>query len=573
MPSPGGGGPMACTRRSGSGILRRTTRERGSGAGARWVGPVTAANQRETEVGEEPTLHLGFHGARRPDKVAIVTSGGDRLTYRELDRRTARLARALRRRGLATGDTVAILMENNLHYLVVAWAAQRTGLRYVAVNWHLVPEEVDYVLDNSETKVLFTSTAQVGTVAALGTADSLLTVSVDGPVAGCTTLEELLDGVADEPLPPEWEVEGTEMLYSSGTTGRPKGIRKPLTAAPPGDRSVRQVLIAEGARRTWGQGERTVALVPAPLYHAAPLIAGAMAPLRLGATVVVMERFDPRTFLEVVQHERVDHAQMVPTMFVRLLRLPEEERVRYDLSSLTHVTHAGAPCPVDVKRKMIEWLGPIVYEYYSGTEDVGGTFITSDEWLAHPGSVGRPHPGITLHIIDEQGNELPPGQQGRVFMEGGQRYEYHKDPEKTASVVGPNGWRTLGDVGWVDEEGYLYLTDRATDMIVSGGVNVYPREIENVLVAHPAVLDVAVLGVPHDEFGEAVRAVVEPAEGTTPGPDLEAALIAHCRVHLAGFKCPRAVDFVDELPRDPNGKLYKRRLKDRYWGDRASRIV
>jgi long-chain acyl-CoA synthetase len=520
----------------------------------------------------EPELHLRFHARHASGKPAIVLSSGDQLTYGELDRRSTRLARALRERGLATGDTVALLMENHPRYMEVVWAAQRTGLRYVAVNWHLVPEEVDYILDNSEARVLFTSVAQEKTVAALDPRRAPLRVSLDGPAEGCLSIDDLVAGVSADPLPSAWEVEGTEMLYSSGTTGRPKGIRKPLTAAPPGDPSVSQVRIARGSWDRYRQDSSAVYLVPAPLYHAAPLIA-AMTGTRLGSTVVVMERFDPVRCLELIEQYRVTHVQFVPTMFVRMLRIPEEQRHRFDVSSLRYVIHAAAPCPIDVKQRMIEWLGPIIYEYYSGTEDIGGTFIDSEQWLAHPGSVGKAQPGITIHILDPDDKELAPRQQGRVFMEGGQRYEYYRDPEKTASIIGPHDWRTLGDIGWLDEEGYLYLTDRASNMIVSGGVNIYPQEVENVLSSHPEVLDVAVIGVPNEEYGEEVRAVVEPVDMKAAGPALEEQLIAHCREHLAGFKCPRAVDFVDGLPRDPNGKLYKRRLKDQYWGGHATKIV
>jgi acyl-CoA synthetase (AMP-forming)/AMP-acid ligase II len=292
---------------------------------------------------------------------------------------------------------------------------------------------------------------------------------------------------------------------------------------------------------------------------------------RLGATVVVMERFDPRLCLELIERHRVTHAQFVPTMFVRLLALPEAERERYDLSSLQFVIHAAAPCPVPVKRRMLEWWGPIIHEYYSGTEDIGSTYITPEEWLAHPGSVGRPLD--ECHIVGEDGEELPPGESGLVYFAGGRPFEYHNDPDKTASVTNDKGWRTLGDIGHLDADGYLYLTDRQAHMIISGGVNIYPQEAENVLAAHPAVADVAVIGVPDAEMGEAVRAVVQPVDPSAAGADLAAALVEHCRTELATYKCPRAVDFVEELPRDPNGKLYKRLLRERYWGGHDSLVM
>jgi fatty-acyl-CoA synthase len=317
-----------------------------------------------------------------------------------------------------------------------------------------------------------------------------------------------------------------------------------------------------------GAGPGAVYLSPAPLYHSAPLVYS-MSMQRLGATVVVMEHFDPAEFLGLIEHYRVTHTQLVPTMFVRLLRLPEDERRRYDLSSLKFAVHAAAPCPVPVKRQMLDWWGPIIHEYYAGTEDIGSTAITPEEWLAHPGSVGRPLEEI--HILDEDGREPPPGEPGTVYFAGGRSFEYHNDPDKTASITEQHGWRTLCDVGYLDEDGYLYLTDRRA--IISGGVNIYPQETENVLASHPAVADVAVIGVPDDEMGEAVRAVVQPVAGVAPGDDLAAELLAHCRAELATYKCPRSVDFVDELPRDPSGKLYKRLLSERYWEGHASRVI
>jgi long-chain acyl-CoA synthetase len=293
--------------------------------------------------------------------------------------------------------------------------------------------------------------------------------------------------------------------------------------------------------------------------------------MRLGATAVVMERFDPEGCLQLIERHRVTHGQFVPTMFVRLLKLPAEVRDRYDLSSLRAVLHAAAPCPVEVKQAMMKWWGPIIYEYYAGTEGFAATFIGPDEWLAHPGSVGKPNNPV--HIVGDDGNELSLGEPGSIYFEGGPPFEYHNDPVKTASVSNDKGWRTLGDVGYVDEEGYLYLTDRATFMVVSGGVNIYPQEIENVLVLHPKVVDVAVFGVPNDDFGEEVKAVVQPAQWGDVEQGLGAELMEFCRSHLAGYKCPRSIDFQPELPRDPNGKLYKRRLRDRYWAGHSSRLL
>ena len=359
------------------------------------------------------------------------------------------------------------------------------------------------------------------------------------------------------------------MLYSSGTTGRPKGVRKQLPGTALGDPESAPVQIARGLVARGG-GPGSVYLSPAPLYHGAPLVSS-MSMHRVGGTVVVMERFDPRQCLELIERHRVTQAQFVPTMFVRMLRLPEHERERHDLSSLEYVVHAAAPCPIAVKRQMLDWWGPIIHEYYSGTEDIGTAYITPQEWLSHPGSVGRPM--NECHIVAESGEELSPGQAGIVYFAGGRPFEYHNDPEKTASVTNERGWRTLGDIGYLDEDGYLYLTDRLAHMVISGGVNIYPQEAENVLAGHPAVADVAVIGVPDPEMGEAVKAVVTPTDPDAAGPELEAELLAHCRSELASYKCPRSIDFVDELPRDDNGKLYKRLLRERYWAGHDSRVI
>ena len=511
-----------------------------------------------------------WHAEHTPEAAALVMAAtGETVAYAELEDRSRRLAAALRTRGIAAGDHVAILMENNRAYLEVAWAAQRSGLYYTAINSHLRPAEVQYVLDDCGAVALVASEAMADVVAGLDL--SRIPVRVAG--AGVLPDFEPYDGVlaAAEPGPLEADREGREMLYSSGTTGRPKGVRKQLAGTPLGDPSATPVLLARAvAGQGRGVGPGSVYLCPAPLYHSAPLVYS-MSMQRLGATVVVMERFEPRQCLELIERHRVTHAQFVPTMFVRMLRLPPDERERYDLSSLQFVVHAAAPCPVAVKRQMLEWWGPIIHEYYSGTEDIGSTFITPKEWLSHPGSVGRPLE--ECHIVGPDGEELPPGEEGVVYFAGGRPFEYHNDPDKTASATDHRGWRTLGDIGRLDEDGYLYLTDRQAHMIISGGVNVYPQEAENVLASHPAVVDVAVIGVPDAEMGEAVKAVVQPVDGVAAGPDLEADLLAHCRDELATYKCPRSVDFVDELPRDPNGKLFKRLLRERYWEGHDSLVM
>lgn len=510
----------------------------------------------------------GRYAERCPDRPAIVMGeSGETVTYAQLEQRSRAGAQALRRRGLAVGGHLAILAENTRSFLEIAWAAQRCGLYYTAINRHLRAGEVQYVLDDCGATALVTTAAQAEVVTGLDLRRITVKICAAGDLDGFERYDNLLAAESGDRLPDEYE--GREMLYSGGTTGRPKGVRKPLPATALGDPQAPPVQIARGLLAA-GACEDAVYLSPAPLYHAAPLVF-AMSWQRLGATVIVMERFDPRRCLELIERHRVTHTQMVPTMFVRMLRLPDAERRRYDVSSLVDVVHSAAPCPVPVKRQMIDWLGPIVNEYYSGTEDIGNTYIGARDWLTHPGSVGRP--AQPCHIVGADGREVPVGDTGVVYFEGGRPFAYHNDPERTAAAAGPHGWRTLGDIGRLDEDGFLYLTDRLSHMIVSGGVNIYPQEAENVLAAHPAVLDVAVIGVPDPEMGEAVKAVVQPVDSASAGPALAAELMALCRAELAGYKCPRTVDFAAELPRDPNGKLYKRLLRQHYWDGHESRTI
>ena len=513
--------------------------------------PVTTAN------------HLGTRAAAHPDHPAVVLAGsGEVTTYGELDERSNRLAHAFRRAGLRSGDHVALMMANGSAFLEAAWAAQRAGLYYTALNSHLRRDEAQYILEDCGARALVITSGLAAVAAALDLGEIPLLIAAGDDVPGFSPWDEVL--ATGLPTPLDDEAEGREMLYSSGTTGVPKGVRKPLGITVPGHPQATPVAIAQGIG-AMGVTDTSVYLSPAPLYHSAPLVYS-MAMHRLGATAVIMESFDAAACLEAIGRYRVTHAQFVPTMFTRMLRLPEEQRLAYDVSSLRYVVHAAAPCPVPVKRQMLEWWGPIIYEYYAGTEDLGSSFITPGEWLTHPGSVGRPRD--ELHIVGDDGEELPAGRPGTVYFAGGREFEYHNDPDRTASVRDRHGWRTLGDVGYVDDDGYLYLTDRSADMIVSGGVNIYPREAEQVLAAHPAVLDAAVFGIPDAEFGESVKGVVELA-----GPVDEAELLAWCHEHLATYKCPRSIDIVASLPRDPNGKLFKRHLKDPYWEGHDSRIV
>jgi long-chain acyl-CoA synthetase len=506
-----------------------------------------------------PAFFPDHHAETHPDRAAYVMARArETVTYAELTRRSRRGARLMRQLGASHGDTVALLMENHVRMLELAWAAQRAGLRYTAISPRLTADEVAYILADSGTRQLYASaaSADVARDAAAEVPGVNALIGVDGPLDGFDDYAALVEGLPDDPL--DDEVEGVEFLYSSGTTGRPKAIKSQLAldpiGTPPG--------IVPLFERLYGFGEDTVYLSPAPLYHSAPLRFN-MAVHRLGGTTIVMDRFDPLWALELIERHRVTHVQMVPTMFVRLLRLTPEERARYDLSSLRAIVHAAAPCPVEIKRQMIDWLGPIVYEYYSATEVYLLTAIDSHEWLAHPGSVGRAMIG-TPHILDDDGRELPPGEPGTIWSEDGPKFEYHNAPEKTAESRNEHGWTTVGDIGYLDDEGFLYLTDRKADMIISGGVNIYPQEAENVLITHPAVQDAAVFGIRHEELGEEVKAVVQLVSSDRPEDEVAAELLAFCHARLAKYKCPRTIDFAPELPRSATGKLYKRLLRDQY---------
>jgi long-chain acyl-CoA synthetase len=506
----------------------------------------------------------GAHLATTPDKSAIVMADtGWTQTFAELDAAANRLSRLLRAAGLQAGDHVALCMENHPHYLEILWGCEYAGLIYTAASSRLTTEELAYIVNDCGARAFITSKYKADQAAALiaETPGVELRLMLDGTIDGYESYESAVEAHPAEPLPNR--TAGTDMLYSSGTTGRPKGVLpafepQPLEERVTGVNGMLQVL--------FGMDSSKVYLSPAPLYHAAPL-RFCMATLAIGATVIVMEKFDAEAYLEYLDRYRATHSQVVPTMFVRMLKLPEDTRAAYDVSSIECVIHAAAPCPVPVKKQMIDWWGPVLHEYYAGTEGNGFVYCNSDMWLAHEGTVGMPI-NCVVHIVGEDGEEVPQGESGTIYFEGGSSFEYHNDPEKTAGSRHPLGWSTLGDVGYLDADNFLYLTDRKAYMIISGGVNIYPQEAENVLTMHPDVVDVAVFGIPNDDFGEEVKAVVQPRQ--MPADDEAAAklsreLIRYCREHLADVKCPRSVDFREELPRHPTGKLYKRLLKDEYW--------
>lgn len=515
-------------------------------------------------------MHPSHHAKTHPDKPAYIMAGsGETVTFDQLDRRSNQTAHAFRTLGLKQRDTLAIFAENSARYFEICWAAQRAGLYFACISSRLTAPEVDYIIKDSGARLLIASAglkAVAEKVIALTDLDAYW--SIDGSIDGYEPLEGVRAGMPETPIADERA--GTDMLYSSGTTGRPKGIRPPLPEDPAIDATNALTTIAQGLFKARPDG---VYLSPAPLYHAAPL-RWCMAMTKFGMTLIVMEKFDAETYLSLVEKYRITHTQLVPTMFVKMLKLPEDVRSKYDVSSLEIALHAAAPCPIPIKEKMIDWWGPVVEEYYAGSEGNGMTWANAEQWLAHKGTVGMPIWG-TLHICGEDGAEVAVGEEGQIYFSGTPTPNYHNDPEKTKGARHPqhDDWSSLGDVGKVDEDGFLYLTDRKAFMIISGGVNIYPQEAENILITHPAVADVAVIGVPNDEFGEEVKAVVQPMKGVEGTPELAEELLAFCQDQLAKIKCPRSVDFDPALPRHPTGKLYKRLLRDRYWGNKDSRIV
>lgn len=511
-------------------------------------------------------MHPYLHARENPEKPAVImASTGAVETYAELDKASNRMAHLFRQEGLQIGDTVAVLLDNHPNFFDFAWGAQRAGLYYVAIPSRLTAAEVSYILSDSGARLLISSDSKQGVVDELHKLNPDVKVFLYG-VEDSRAIEPVLAALPDGPI--DDERHGTDMLYSSGTTGRPKGVRIPFPENEDIAAPNALVMMAQGA---FGFQPGCTYLSPAPLYHAAPL-RWCMTVHKMGGTVIVMEKFDAEQALALIEKYKVDVSQWVPTHFSRMLKLPEETRAKYDVSSLTCAVHAAAPCPIPVKEKMIEWWGPIIREYYAGSEGNGFTFINSEDWLEHKGSVGKALLGI-VHICDENDDEVPVGEEGQIYFEGGAPVNYHNDPEKTKAAHNKHGWTSLGDVGKVDEDGFLYLTDRKSFMIISGGVNIYPQEIENLLITHPKVLDAAVIGAPDEDMGERVVAVVQPADMADAGDAFAQELEVYLRQTLSGVKIPRQIDFRAELPRVATGKLYKRLLRDEYWGKTDSRIV
>ena len=513
------------------------------------------------------------YAAKNPERAAfIMASSGQSVSYAEFEMRANRMAHLLCAEGLGQRDHFSIMMENNDRYLEACAAGERTGLYYTCINSYLTADELAYILDNSESQILITSMLKLG-VAIDAVAQSNKVRKVLVVDAGANQLPEGFEDYATAcqsfPVTPiDNERLGTAMLYSSGTTGRPKGIIRPLPEQPPAE----ALPIFEFLGQLWHYREDMVYLSPAPLYHSAPQAAVNLT-IRQGGTVIIMERFDPEAYLSLIEQYTATHSQLVPTMFSRMLKLPEAVRRSYDLSSLEIAVHAAAPCPVMVKQQMIEWWGPIIHEYYGATEGLGFSACNTEEWLAHPGTVGKIVLG-ELSVLDDEMQPLPQGSPGTLWFKTATEFEYHNDAEKTAEATSPDGeMTTVGDVGYLDEDGFLFLTDRKTFMIISGGVNIYPQESEDLLIAHPKVADAAVFGVPNVDLGEEVKAVIQVVPGTAEEESLTQELLDYLAEHLSRQKIPRSIDYIAEMPRLPTGKLYKRLLRDQYWGEGQSRIV
>ncbi len=513
-------------------------------------------------------MHPSSHARSAPDRPAyIMVDSGEVVTYRQLDQRSNQAAQLFRHHGLVRGDKILIFLENHARFLELCWAAQRSGLYFTPVSARLTATEIDYIVADLKPKLFFTSTALVETARAVtalraGICKNFL---VDGGADGFVSYETARDGFPTAPIADESC--GIDLLYSSGTTGRPKGVKIALPEGPIDTLAARWTAY----HTVMGFNENSVHYVPSPLYHALP-IHHAMVAQNYGGTVLIIQKFDPEAALRLIAQYRVTQSSWVATMFIRMLKLPEAVRRRHDVSSMIAMVHGAGPCPIPVKEAIIEWFGEIVHETYASTEGFGSATITATEWLEHKGSVGRPMLGAAHIVDDETGEDVGVGEIGTIYFENPRKVEYLNDAAKTDSVHHPKGWATAGDIGYLDAQGYLYLTDRKADMIVSGGVNIYPQEIESVLLLHPKVADIAVFGIPNEDFGEEVKAVVAPADFADAGPELAAEIIQYCKARLSPLKAPRSIDFLPVLPRHETGKLYKRLLRDPYWAGKDRNI-
>jgi acyl-CoA synthetase (AMP-forming)/AMP-acid ligase II len=513
-------------------------------------------------------MHPSIHAKSNPDLAAyIMVETGETVTYRQLDERSNQAAHLFRQHGLKRGDCVVFFLENHARFLELCWAAQRAGLYYTPVSSRLQPSEIDYILGDLRPKIFLTSSRLAATASEVpylknGDIHSYI---VDGEFDGFTPYLSARDVQPSTPIADESA--GIDLLYSSGTTGRPKGVKLPLPKGGVADLEERW----KAYHTVMGFDLGSVHYIPSPLYHALPLH-HALVAQNYGGTVLVIQKFDPEEALRLIEKYKVTQSSWVATMFIRMLKLPTDVRARYDISSMVAMVHGAGPCPAPVKEQMIEWFGPIVFEAYSSTEGFGSTSISSEEWLAHKGSVGKPMLGAAHIVDDETGEELPVGDIGTIYFENPRKVEYLNDTSKTDSVKLGNGWATAGDIGYLDKDGYLYLTDRKADMIISGGVNIYPQEVEAQLILHPKIADIAVFGIPNEDYGEEVKAVVEPTDYGLAGDALEEEIIQFCRENISPVKAPRSVDFVESMPRHETGKLYKRLLRDPYWEGHDKRV-